>query len=164
MELILFWVFSALMLLCALLVLVNRDPVNSAMFLILLFLCMAGLFLLLHAFFIAVIQVLVYGGAIMVLFLFVIMLLDLDEPRKRMAKMATVAGAFLVLAALGAIFVRVLSRPMTLPPAIAGEAPGNLRDVIVPLFRDHLVTLELIALLMLSSIVGVVLISKREVK
>ena len=164
MELALFWIFSALMLLCALLVLVNRDPVNSAMFLILLFLCMAGLFLLLHAFFIAVIQVLVYGGAIMVLFLFVIMLLDLDEPRKRMAKAATVAGAFLVLAALGAIFVRVLSRPMTLPAASAGEAPGSLRDVIIPLFRDHLVTLELIALLMLSSIVGVVLISKREAK
>lgn len=162
MELILFWTFSALMLLCALLVLVSRDPVNSAMFLILLFLCMAGLFLLLQAFFIAVIQVLVYGGAIMVLFLFVIMLLDLDEPRRRMAKTATIAGAFAVFVALGAIFVRILGHERF--PEVSGAPPGTLRDVIVPLFRDHLVTLELIALLMLTSIVGVVLISKREVK
>lgn len=163
MELILFWAFSAFMLLCALLVLVNRDPVNSAMFLILLFLCMAGLFLLLHAFFIAVIQVLVYAGAIMVLFLFVLMLLDLDVPKRRVAQAGAAIGALLVLACLGGIFARVLGQPVNIPVA-EGPAPGGLRDVIIPLFKTYLVPLELIGLIMLSAIVGVVLISKREAK
>lgn len=165
MELALFWIFSAAMLLCGLLVLVNRDPVNSAMCLILLFLGMAGLFLLLHAFFIAIIQVLVYAGAVMVLFLFVIMLLDLDEPKRRMARALTVVGSLSVLAALGALLARILSKPIPLPPVEAGSIPpGTLRDVVKPLFTDHLFTLELVALLLLTAIVGVVLISKKEIK
>lgn len=166
MELILFWVFSALMLLCAMLVLVNRDPVNSAMYLILLFLCMAGLFLLLHAFFIAVIQVLVYAGAVMVLFLFVIMLLDLDIPKRRVAQLGTAIGAILVLASIGGILAKILGKPDVLGPnaIAAGDAPGSLKDVVIPLFKDYIVPLQLIGLIMLTSIVGVVLISKKEIK
>ena len=165
MELALFWIFSAFMLLCGLLVLVNRDPVNSAMFLILLFLGMAGLFLLLHAFFIAIIQVLVYAGAVMVLFLFVIMLLDLDEPKRRMARALTVVGSLAVLGSLGALLARILSKPIPLPAVAAGSTPpGALKDVVKPLFTDHLLSLELVALLMLTAIVGVVLISKKEIK
>ena len=164
MELTLFWIFSALMLLCGVLVLAHRDPVNSAMSLILLFLCMAGLFLLLQAFFIAIIQVLVYAGAVMVLFLFVIMLLDLQTPHRRIAKATTVCAAFIVLVAIGGIMAKFLGKPIPLPPAVEAPIPGTLKDVIVPLFKNHLVTLQLIALIMLSSIVGVVLISKREIK
>ena len=165
MELTLFWIFSALMLLCGVLVLAHRDPVNSAMCLILLFLCMAGLFLLLQAFFIAIIQVLVYAGAVMVLFLFVIMLLDLQTPHRRIAKATTVVAAFIVLVAIGGILAKFLGKPIPLPAVeSAAAAPGTLKDVIVPLFKNHLVTLQLIALIMLSSVVGVVLISKREIK
>jgi NADH-quinone oxidoreductase subunit J len=83
---ILFYVFAALTLLCALLVVVNpfsRNPVTSAMFLVLTIISMAGLFVLLHAFFLAAVQVLVYAGAVIVLFLFVIMLLDLKEEERR---------------------------------------------------------------------------------
>src|ERR1019366_9403548 len=80
---ILFWLFSIAMLLCGLGVITNRNPVNSAVFLVLLFVCMAGLFVLLEAFFLAVIQILVYAGAVMVLFLFVIMLLDLKPSALR---------------------------------------------------------------------------------
>lgn len=162
MELVLFWIFSALMLLCGLLVLASREPVNSAMFLILLFLCMAGLFLLLQAFFIAIIQVLVYAGAVMVLFLFVIMLLDLDVPKRRLAQVGAVCGGLLLLAVFGGLFARMLGRPVL--PELPGAAPGSLRDVVIPLFKDYLVPLELIALIMLTSIVGVVLISKKEIK
>ena len=86
---ILFYVFAALTLLCGVLVVANpfsRNPVTSAMFLVLTIISMAGLFVLLHAFFLAAVQVLVYAGAVMVLFLFVIMLLDLKEEERRNIK------------------------------------------------------------------------------
>ena len=73
----------------------SRNPVTSAMFLVLTIISMAGLFVLLHAFFLAAVQILVYAGAVMVLFLFVIMLLDLKEEERRKIKYFTaVAGGF----------------------------------------------------------------------
>src|SRR5580693_5338675 len=93
---ILFYVFAALTLGCALMVVANpfsRNPVNSAMFLVLTIISMAGLFVLLHAFFLAAVQIIVYAGAVIVLFLFVIMLLDLkEEQRRRIKKFGVVAG------------------------------------------------------------------------
>src|SRR6058998_2025802 len=83
-----FYVFAALTLGCGVLVVANpvsRNPVTSAMFLVLTIVSLAGLFVLLHAFFLAAVQVLVYAGAVMVLFLFVIMLLDLKEEQRRKA-------------------------------------------------------------------------------
>ena len=77
-----FYIFAALTLLCGFLVIANpfsRSPVTSAMFLVLTIISMSGLFVLLHAFFLAAVQILVYAGAVMVLFLFVIMLLDLKK-------------------------------------------------------------------------------------
>src|SRR5450631_3584016 len=95
-EDVLFYVFAALTLLCAILVVANpfsRNPVTSAMFLVLTIISMSGLFLLLHAFFLAAVQILVYAGAVMVLFLFVIMLLDLkEEQRRRIKKFGIIAG------------------------------------------------------------------------
>src|SRR6266705_6741511 len=86
---ILFYVFAFLTLACGALVVANpfsRNPVTSAMFLVLTIISLAGLFVLLHAFFLAAVQVLVYAGAVMVLFLFVIMLLDLKEEERRKIK------------------------------------------------------------------------------
>src|SRR5258706_3641059 len=91
MEAVLFYIFAALTLACGLLVVANpfsRNPVTSAMFLVLTIVSLAGLFVLLHAFFLAAVQVLVYAGAVMVLFLFVIMLLDLKEEARRQLKTA----------------------------------------------------------------------------
>jgi len=87
---ILFYVFASLTLLCGVLVVANpfsRNPVTSAMFLVLTIMSMAGLFVLLHAFFLAAVQILVYAGAVVVLFLFVIMLLDLKEEERRKIKL-----------------------------------------------------------------------------
>jgi NADH-quinone oxidoreductase subunit J len=113
---ILFYVFAALTLLCGVLVVANpfsRNPVTSAMFLVLTIISMAGLFVLLHAFFLAAVQVLVYAGAVMVLFLFVIMLLDLkEEERRKINKLGLVAG----LISVGAItlnFVKSLYATQT---------------------------------------------------
>ena len=97
---ILFWFFSIAMLLCGALVIFNRNPVTSAMFLILLFFFMAGLFVLLEAFFLAAIQVLVYAGAVMVLFLFVIMLLDLKGEERRKIKALGIVGGVVSVGAI----------------------------------------------------------------
>src|ERR1044072_9292509 len=97
---ILFYVFAFLTLACGVLVVANpfsRNPVTSAMFLVLTIISMAGLFVLLHAFFLAAVQVLVYAGAVTVLFLFVIMLLDLkEEERRKIKKVGFIIGTISV--------------------------------------------------------------------
>src|SRR6059036_1619034 len=104
MQDILFYLFAFLTLGCGLLVIANpfsRNPVTSAMFLVLTIASLAGLFILLHAFFLAAVQVLVYAGAVMVLFLFVIMLLDLKaEERRKINKIGVVSGLVSVAAIL----------------------------------------------------------------
>src|SRR6478672_3123917 len=98
-----FYIFALLTLLFGALVVANpfsRNPVTSAMFLVLTIASLAGLFILLHAFFLAAVQVLVYAGAVMVLFLFVIMLLDLRAEERRKVK---AAGIILGLISVGAI-------------------------------------------------------------
>src|ERR1700744_4695918 len=95
---IMFYAFAALTLFCGVLVVVNpfsRNPVTSAMFLVLTIISMSGLFLLLHAFFLAAVQILVYAGAVIVLFLFVIMLLDLNRREKKRVKFFGAVGGLL---------------------------------------------------------------------
>src|SRR5512137_815177 len=109
MQDILFYIFAFLALVFGFLVVANpfsRNPVTSAMFLVLTIASLAGLFVLLHAFFLAAVQVLVYAGAVMVLFLFVIMLLDLKaETRRRIRSFALLAGLVCV-AAIAGIFLK----------------------------------------------------------
>src|SRR6201997_5862790 len=88
-----FYLFAALALICGAMVVLSRNPVNCAMFLVLTIVSLAGLFVLLHAFFLAAVQVLVYAGAVIVLFLFVIMLLDLKEEEQRKLKATSSALA-----------------------------------------------------------------------
>src|SRR5437879_6104674 len=108
---ILFYVFAALTLVCGLLVIANPfslNPVTSAMFLVLAIASLAGLFVLLQAFFLAAVQVLVYAGAVMVLFLFVIMLLNLkEEERRKIKKFGLISGVISVGAIL-AVFAKVI--------------------------------------------------------
>src|SRR6201986_4386756 len=102
---ILFYIFAFLTLACGVLVVANpfsRNPVTSAMFLVLTIISMAGLFVLLHAFFLAAVQILVYAGAVIVLFLFVIMLLDLKAEAVRKIK---IYGFFAGIISVGAILV-----------------------------------------------------------
>src|SRR5208282_808890 len=105
MQIAFFYLFAFLTLLCGVLVIANpftRSPVTSAMFLVLTIVSLAGLFVQLHAFFLAAVQVLVYAGAVMVLFVFVIMLLDLKEEERRRVK-PVMAGLAVVAAALIAV-------------------------------------------------------------
>src|SRR5579863_9902846 len=112
METVFFYLFAFFTLLCGLLVVANpftRNPVTSAMFLVLTIVSMAGLFVLLHAFFLAAVQVLVYAGAVIVLFLFVIMLLDLKaEERRKIKSFGAVTGGISLLA-IAYVFYRAFT-------------------------------------------------------
>ena len=151
------------MLACALLVILSRNPVTSAMFLILVFFFMAGLFVLLEAFFLAVIQVLVYAGAVMVLFLFVMMLLDIrPSPRSPRNTPAVIAG-FL----LGAIFLlefwSILSHS-NLPAVPKANLDAGIHSIGKLLFKDYLFPFEITSLLLLAALVGVVLLARKETR
>src|ERR1044071_9047743 len=142
---ILFYVFAALTLACGVLVIVNpfsRNPVTSAMFLVLTIMSMAGLFVLLHAFFLAAVQILVYAGAVMVLFLFVIMLLDLKEEERRKIKLFGLVTGILAVGAITALFVKSLLASMT--PATTGELvnEGGTIPLGKLLFTQYLLPFE----------------------
>lgn len=168
MQLALFWIFSLLMLVFALAVVFLRNPVSSALSLVMSFVGLAALFVMLDAFFIGVVQVLVYAGAVMVLFLFIIMLLDLRSEKTRRLNLAAWAGGGLVL--IG--FVSLLGKVLFVKPgydAITREPmpAGPITDVVgvgVTLFKNYTLPFQVVGVLLLVATVGVVLLSKKELK
>ena len=164
-EDVLFYVFAALTLLCAVLVVANpfsRNPVTSAMFLVLTIISMSGLFLLLHAFFLAAVQILVYAGAVIVLFIFVIMLLDLKEEQRRKIKFFGLAAGLVSVGIVVSIFIKSLAslKPSDAPPTLEGEtyALGKL------LFTQYTLPFEIVSVLLLVAMIGVILLSKKDLK
>jgi len=164
---ILFYLFAFLTLTCGALVVANpfsRNPVTSAMFLVLTIISMAGLFVLLHAFFLAAVQVLVYAGAVMVLFLFVIMLLDLkEEERRKVKKLGLVAG-LISIGAIVLIFVKSLYATQPGRDLPAPTAEGATIPLGKILFTNYLLPFEIVSLLLLVAMVGVILLSKKDLK
>ena len=161
---ILFWFFSIAMLVCGFLVIASRNPVASALFLVLLFAFLAGLFVLLEAFFIAVIQVLVYAGAVMVLFLFVIMLLDIKASERRKFRVPGVIGGIAVAVAFVWELKLVLIRPVRVLASGSDKLGSGLEQVIKPLFANYMLPFEVTGLLLLVAMIGVVLLSRRQLK
>jgi NADH-quinone oxidoreductase subunit J len=182
---VLFYAFAANAVVSALLCITRRNPVASAIWLVSAMVALAGLFLLLGAQFVAIIQILVYAGAVMVLFLFVIMLLNLDKAPSDLRGpgawiAATVMGATL-LAELGVLgrysaerlaleFTRspLLADPgLVFPGAAAGDTATAPRGVVgavaQPLFAQWLVPFELTSVLLLAAMVGAVVLAKRRV-
>jgi NADH-quinone oxidoreductase subunit J len=162
----LFYIFAFLTLVFGFLVIANpfsRNPVTSAMFLVLTIVSLAGLFVLLHAFFLAAVQVLVYAGAVMVLFLFVIMLLDLKAEERRKIKVLGIVGGLVSVGAILAIFLSSLLNA----PLGATESPaleGGTVELGKLLFTQYLLPFEIVSVILLVAMVGVVLLSKKAVK
>jgi NADH-quinone oxidoreductase subunit J len=171
-EDVLFYVFAALTLLCGVLVIANpfsRSPVTSAMFLVLTIISMSGLFVLLHAFFLAAVQILVYAGAVMVLFLFVIMLLDLKEEARRKIKLfGFVAGIIAVGGILTAFIKSITSNAFTeFGSPSKNELPTLEGDTIALgklLFTQYTLPFEIVSVLLLVAMVGVILLSKKKLE
>ena len=165
MSAFLFWIFSLLMLVFGVAVVVNRNPVASALSLVVSFLGLAGLFMSLDAYFIGIIQVLVYAGAVMVLFLFIIMLLDLRaEERRRVSWLSLAGGCAVALALLVQIFYvigHLRSAHQTFPP-LAKSRFDDVQSIGLLLFGNYNLPFQIIGVLVLVATIGVVLLSKRE--
>ena len=164
---ILFYVFAALTLVCGALVVANpfsRSPVTSAMFLVLTIISMAALFVLLHAFFLAAVQVIVYAGAVMVLFLFVIMLLDLKEEERRKIKKAGFFTGVAAVTAIVGLFIRSLVATQPGKNLPEPTAVGDTAALGKMLFTNYLLPFEIVSILLLVAMVGVILLSKRDLK
>lgn len=163
---ILFFVLATVAIAGALGMLISRNPVNSALWLILNLFCVAGLYLTLNAEFIAVIQVLVYAGAIMVLFLFVIMLLNLAElpdlrrlEWRRVIAFVLGMGLLAMLSFVVASSLDVLPVPQTLE---AAAATGSASSLAKALFVDYVLPFEIIGILLLAATIGAVMLAKRK--
>ncbi len=159
----LFLLFAAISVLSALVVVAARNPINSVIALIVCFLSIAGHYILLNAQFLAVVHIIVYTGAIMVLFLFVIMLLNLNrsaEPRRTLAARvaAVVAGGLLLLTLLAAV-----RQGLAVEPANTFDiGTGLVRSVGRSLFNEFLLPFEVSSVLFLSAMVGAVMLGRRE--
>ena len=166
MSPLLFWLFSALMLGFGAAVILNRSPIASALSLVVSFLGLAALFVGLDAYFIGVIQVLVYAGAVMVLFLFIIMLLDLRKEQRRSIKpLALVGGGAVVIAfitQLAFVLERFPGGSRTIEPLTANL--DDTRNIGFTLFSNYNLPFQVVGVLVLVATVGVVVLSKRELK
>jgi NADH-quinone oxidoreductase subunit J len=165
-----FWFFGVIAMGSALLCITRKNPVASALWLVVTLFALAALFVLLDAQFIAVLQVLVYAGAIMVLFLFVIMLLNLGRPGPTDIKGPV--GLVIAVVLAGALLFQLrglgeatLPEAMRLPSgtlAAAQQQQGMVGAVAAPLFEAYLVPFEIASVLLLAAIVGAVVLAKRK--
>ncbi|WP_242343114.1 NADH-quinone oxidoreductase subunit J [Anaeromyxobacter terrae] len=165
-ELVCFWIFAVPLVVTALGVVVARSPVYAAMNLVAAFFFMAGIYVLLAAHLIAFMQILVYAGAVMVLFLFVIMLLSLGDehpqPERRKAmQYVGVMGAVSLLAVLASAIYRVPDAAMA--TLAQPERFGTVKAVGQVLYTDFLLPFEVTSLLLLVAIVGAVVVAKERI-
>jgi NADH-quinone oxidoreductase subunit J len=167
MSAFLFWFFALVMLGFGAAVVINRNPIASALSLVLCFMGLSALFMSLDAFFIGIIQVLVYAGAVMVLFLFIIMLLDLRTERLRKMNIVAFAGGVAVsLAFFIQIYLVIgqLSAAKEPFPPLAAAKTDDVHNVGLLLFTNYNLPFQIIGVLVLVATIGVVVLSKRELR
>jgi NADH-quinone oxidoreductase subunit J len=167
-----FCVFAVVAVAFAGLVVLNKNPVASAFSLVIVFFCFAAIYAMMNAHLLAALQVLVYAGAIMVLFIFVIMLLAADEPSFDLGRSHPMirAGAITVSVALFGLFVWAFRNTTALGPKgqftaeKIAAAGGNTQVISQLMFSDYILPFELTSILLLAGIVGAVAIAKRHNK
>jgi NADH-quinone oxidoreductase subunit J len=161
-----FWYFlTALTLLSALMVVLSKNPVHSVLYLVFTFFCISGHYVLLNAQFLMVVNIVVYAGAIMVLFLFVIMMMDLrkNAPDSK-TNLTKIAGA--VLGGTLLVIIVAATRKMNLSnvvnPANYSAETGMVEGLGKILYRDYVLPFELVSVLFFVAMVGAVMLGKRE--
>jgi NADH-quinone oxidoreductase subunit J len=159
---VVFWLLAALTVFFALFTVTRRNPVTAVMSLVATFFCLAGIYATLDAHFLAILQVLVYAGAIMVLFIFVVMILNREEVSPvslRLMKFVALAGGVYLLVK----FVHVSDVGVPVPGTVS-ESFGTVGSIGDMLFREFLYPFEAISLLLLVAIVGGVIVSRSHQK
>jgi NADH-quinone oxidoreductase subunit J len=161
--LLIFFVLAGLAVFGAVALILQSHPIHSALSLILVMLSLAGLYLLMGAEFVAAVQIIVYGGAVMVLFVFVIMLLNAgEEERTNFSKLASFAGVPLALALAGVIAAAIARSTGHLPAPAANGALTSTRQLSMLLFSEFVYPFELTSFLILVAIVGAIVLAQRE--
>jgi NADH-quinone oxidoreductase subunit J len=162
-ELIVFFVLALLAVGGALSLIFQKHPIHSALSLIVVMVALAGLYLLMGAEFVAAVQIIVYGGAIMVLFVFVIMLLNAGiEEHTSISRLAGFPGILLALALTGFIAATIARSTDSVQ---AAAQPGNMsstRDLSTMIFRDFVYPFELTSFLILVAVLGAIVLAQRE--
>jgi NADH-quinone oxidoreductase subunit J len=167
-QAIAFYTLAAFILGFAVLVVTTKDTVHSVLFLVLDFLFVAALYVLLSAPFLAVIQVLVYAGGIVVLYLFVVMLVNLKRPpeahqdshRRTKLGFALAAGVLIELVAIA--WYGNAGPAATVVPAVASPVTGNTEQVGWMLYTSYLIPFEIASMLLLVAMIGAIVLAKRE--
>ncbi len=162
--LIIFCVLAAITLSTAFLTIFSKNPIHSAIYLVICFFSIAGHYLLLNAQFLAIVHIIVYSGAIMILFLFTIMLMNLnkeDEVHKpRITRLGAVVSFCLICLVLLAIFVN--SKPIVGDYFVTGEDFQSIKTLGKVLLNEYMVPFEYASILLLVAMIGTVLLSKKE--
>ena len=155
----LFIVFSVLTLACAAMVVVNKNAVNAAMFLLLSLVGMAGLFVQLEAPLLAFVLILVYAGAVVALFLFIVMLLDTTGATKRLNLMTMAASSIGGLLLILGVYLN--AGRMHLPAPAVGVAIPSFKNYAEQLFTVYLLPVQVVGFLLLIAMIGVIVLSKK---
>ncbi|HEY6475673.1 MAG TPA: NADH-quinone oxidoreductase subunit J [Polyangia bacterium] len=163
-DFVAFWILAAMIVGFALFTITRKNPVTAVMSLVACFFGLAAMYATLSAHFLAVIQVLVYAGAIMVLFIFVVMILNREEVTPLSLRPTRVLGVLAGLYLLVKFVDVVVAMPVAPPPALAANDFGTVRAIGDLLFRDFLYPFEAISVLLLVAIVGGVVISRSHQK
>jgi NADH-quinone oxidoreductase subunit J len=159
---IIFFVLAALTILGAVSLILQRHPIHSALSLIVVMVALAGLYLLMGAEFVAAVQIIVYGGAIMVLFVFVIMLLNAGlEERTNVSKLAGFAGVPLAVALMGFLAAAV-ARSSDAVQTVTPSTVAPTKALSQMLFQDFVYPFELTSFLILIAILGAIVLAQRE--
>lgn len=164
--LILFCIFSAIAIASAFMTIFSKNPIHSAIYLVICFITIAVHYLLMNAQFLALVHVIVYSGAIMILFLFTVMLMNLnkeDEVHKpRITRWAAVIFFILIAAVLIAVFIQ--SKPIVGPYDTTGQDYQSIKVLGKVLLNEYMVPFEFASVLLLVAMIGAVLLSKKEEK
>ncbi len=162
-PIVIFFLLAALAVVGAVSLILQRHPIHSALSLIVVMVALAGLYLLLGSEFVAAVQIIVYGGAIMVLFIFVIMLLnDGEEERTDFSKLATFGGIPLAVAIAGFIAAAILHSSGDLPAATANASLTSTKSLSMLIFTEFVYPFELTSFLILIAILGAIVLAQRE--
>src|SRR5882762_8814197 len=160
-----FYLLSGLAILSGVLVITRKSPVQAALALILTLLCLAGLYLMLYAPFVAGVQIILYVGGIMVLFLFVIMLVNLERSqREKQFNQQWIAGV-LAAVVLGALFISIYTKgkALLLRPVVEFPEAENTQKIGQMLYSNYMFPFEIASLLLLVAIIGAVVMAKKRI-